>query len=188
MDSQINPLFANALSTGKVVVRRWWVNTQSEKDQVSVQFQQEIEKDTDDNSLVAIAQGGNSKQKPTAIFSFKTNVAQAILGSTEGSFVQGGQPIFGSEMWKGREVNIQVTENFTANPRSKSQQPKANPLTGEIVTSFNSDTQSNDPVYRHTEIVAGSPTHTFVETAHTAANMNKGALSSGINLEDILTR
>ena len=36
--------YSNALTTGQVVVRKWWVNTNSAKNQITVQFQQEVER------------------------------------------------------------------------------------------------------------------------------------------------
>jgi hypothetical protein len=187
MDSQINPLFTNALSTGKVVVRRWWVNTQSEKDQISVQFQQEIEKEEDDNSLMAIAQGSSSKQRPTAIYSFKADVAKAHLGSTEGSFVVEGQPVFANDIW-GKEINIQVTENFTPNPYSKSHQPKVNPGTGEVVTSFNPETKQDEPVYRHTDLVSGKTENTFISKSQSATSAVFGSVPASLDLDAIMNR
>lgn len=188
MDSQINPLFTSALNTGKVVVRRWWVNTQSEKDQISVQFQQEIEKGEDDNSLMAIAQGSSSKQRPTTIYSFKADVAKAHLGSTEGSFVVEGQPVFANDIW-GKEINIQVTENFTPNPYSKSHQPKVNPGTGEVVTAYNGDTQKDEEVYRHTELIGGVANHRFMAPSKdvNAMNATLGSVPKALDL-DFITR
>lgn len=184
----MNPLFVNALDSGKVVVRRWWYNTNSSKDQVTVQFIQQVERPGDTSSLVAIAQGSTNKQTVTALFSFNADVAQAHLGSTEGSFVEEGQPIFASSIW-GQEVNIQVTENFTPNPYSKSHEPKINPGTGEVVTAYNGETGQDDPVYRHTELVAGPASHKFMAPREdvNAMNATLGSVPTGLNL-DFVTR
>lgn len=180
----MNPLFVNALDSGKVVVRRWWYNNNSDKDQVSVQFMQQIEKEGDNNSLLAIAQGSTNKQSVTAIFSFSADVAQAHLGSTEGSFVTEGQPVFANDMF-GQEVNIQVTENFTANPYSKSHQPKINPGTGEVVTAYNAETGEDAPVYRHTELVSGQPANKFISPNQNAVNAVFGKVPGSLDLSAI---
>lgn len=178
----MNPLFVNALDSGKVVVRRWWYNQHSEKDQVTVQFFQKINAPgTPTRSLVAKAQGLNDGQVVSALFSFSRNVAESFLGSTEGSFVTGGQPIFAEDFF-GEEVNIEVTENFTPNPYSKTHEPKMNPGTGEIITMYNPETQQEDPVYRHTELVGGKANHAFMqETVPFSISTGSGP----INLDSI---
>lgn len=176
----MNPLFVNALDSGKVVVRRWWYNQHSEKDQVTVQFFQKIQtQSAPTKSLVAKAQGLNDGQVISALFSFSRNVAEAHLGSTEGSFVTGGEPIFAEDIF-GEEVNIEVTENFTPNPYSKTHEPKMNPGTGEVITMYNPETQQDDPVYRHTELVAGAANHTYVEKV-VPFNINTGSAPMDIN-------
>ena len=179
--------YAEALDSGKVVVRRWWVNTQSDKDQVSVQFQQQIEKGGDNNDLIAIAQGGSNSQRVTAIHSFKTSVARAHLGSTEGSFVEDGQPVFGNDMF-GQEVNIQVIENFVPNPKSRSHEPKCNPSTGEVVMAYNPETKQDDPVYRHTELISGTPNNMFISKNQNAINAVFGKVPASIDLKSIVGR
>ena len=91
-------------------------------------------------------------------------------------------------MWKGREVNIQVTENFAPNPRSKSHQPKSNPVTGEVVVAFNPASSKAEEVYRHTEMVAGKPTHTFIDATYDLAGKDAKATPPGVDISDLLTR
>lgn len=179
--------FQTALTTGKVVVRRWWKNTNSSKNQVSVQFMQQIERPSDNSSLVAIAQGTPSVQTVTAIFSFAEDVALDHLGSTEGSFVDGGQPIFAEDIF-GMEINIQVTENFTRNPYAPNQEPKINPSTGEVVMSFDPETRTDSPVYRHTELVSGAASHTFLSPSQNAVSAMFGGVPANLNLRDIANR
>ena len=179
--------FQTALATGKVVVRRWWKNANSSKNQVSVQFIQQIERPSDNSSLVAIAQGTPSVQTVTAIFSFAEDVALDHLGSTEGSFVEGGQPIFAEDIF-GMDINIQVTENFTKNPFSAGQEPKINPSTGEVVVAFDPETRTDRPVYRHTELVSGTASHTFLAASQNAVNAMMGNVPNKLNLRDIASR
>lgn len=183
----MNPLFVNALDSGKVVVRRWWYNQHSEKDQVTVQFFQKIKAPSsgDTKSLVAKAQGLSDGQIVSALFSFSRDVAESFLGSTEGSFVTGGQPIFAEDFF-GEEVNIEVTENFTPNPYSKTHEPKMNPGTGEIITMYNPETQQEDPVYRHTELIAGQADHVFLDIkASNSVHASIGKFDSKIDLSSI---
>jgi len=153
--------FQTALTTGQVVVRKWWVNANN-PNQIGVQFFQEIESSNQVNNLVALAQGIRPVQTVSAIYSFAKEVALPLLGSTEGDLSQGAKVIFGKEMFKGIDVSIEVTENFTPNPFSSSHEPKINPATGEIVLGYNEETGKNEPVYRHTNLVAGlTPNHVW---------------------------
>ena len=177
--------FTEAFATGKVVVRKCWTN-KNNPEQVAVQFFQQIESPQTTNSLVSLAQGINPVQTVSAIFSFAKEVAQPLLGGTDVDLSDMGEnkAVFASQMFKGQEVSIQVTENFTANPYSNSHQPKINPGTGEVVTGFNPDTGSNDPVYRHTELVPGATaTHTWA-----AKPTMESVASPGIDVNDLLTR
>ena len=137
--------FKEALKTGKVIVRKWWYNEDSTKDQVTVLFQQEVEKPNSEGSskLLAASQGASYKQAVTALWSFRAEVAQDRLGSTEGNFVDEETiPVTGNEMFNLIEddVNIEVVENFTKNPYRKMHEPKMNVHTGEIVTALSSST------------------------------------------------
>ena len=61
--------FKEALTTGKVVVRRAWTNTKN-PEQVAVQFFQQIDSPSSINTLVSMAQGIQPVQTVSAIFSF----------------------------------------------------------------------------------------------------------------------
>ena len=52
------------------------------------------------------------------------------------------------------DLAIQITENFEKNRDcSKTQTPKSNPSTGEVVTALNPATGTHMPVYRHTDLM-----------------------------------
>ena len=176
-----NPAYDQALTTGRVVVRKWFMNRNSTKNQITVQFQQAIERPTDDaaganSMLISLEQGTDnlSKTYPTALRSFNATKAAAILQSMEGDASMGSPVIFADDLYAhlgapaGSTFAIQVTENFEKNPYSKTQTPKSNPTTGEIVVATNPATGTQMPVYRHTELVLASNCfHTFIagETA-----------------------
>tara|TARA_R110002012_G_scaffold38211_2_gene106676 strand:+ start:257 stop:841 length:585 start_codon:yes stop_codon:yes gene_type:complete len=156
--------YENTLATGQVVVRRFWYNTQSSRDQVSVQFAQKVERPSTgvsaNSSLIALEQGSEELDNTTtvtAIRSFSAEKAREIFGATEGSFVEGGTPILGNDVYSKlggapTEVAIQVTENFTKNRYAKNHDPKINPASGEVVMAMNPATDTLMPVYRHTDI------------------------------------
>ena len=171
--------YENALATGQVVVRKWWVNTNSTKNQITVQFQQEVERPASAASanslLISLEQGtealGNTT-RVTALRSFNADKAAAILGSREGDATMGGAVTFANDFYKklglpaDTELSIQVTENFEKNPYSSSQQPKINPATAEVVMALNPETGTNMPVYRHTDLVIASTcSHKFISAA-----------------------
>ena len=156
--------YENTLATGQVVVRRFWYNTQSSRDQVSVQFAQKVERPSTgvsaNSSLIALEQGSEELDNTTtvtAIRSFSAEKAREIFGATEGSFVEGGTPVLGNDVYSKlggapTEVAIQVTENFTKNRYAKNHDPKINPASGEVVMAMNPATDTLMPVYRHTDI------------------------------------
>ena len=183
----MNNSFNSALETGKVVVRRFWYNDNSEKDQVTVQFFQQIKKpETDNSSLLAIAQGISDSQTVSALYSFKADIAKAIFGNTEGSFVESGTPVFANDIFQ-TDVNIEVTENFTANPFSSNHEPKINPSTGEVVVAFNPETNQDDAIYRHTELVTGKADHTFISASSSAIAAGFGGVPK-FDLSSILKK
>jgi len=161
--------YENALATGQVVVRRWWFNTNSSRNQVTVQFAQRIERPataaSSNSLLISLEQGtegiGN-ETTVTALRSFSAEQAQSFFGSTEGTCMEGGDVHFANDLYKSLgggsdvDVAIQVKENFARNKYSQTQQPKSNPSTGEIVTALNPTTGTQMPVYRHTDIVLAS--------------------------------
>ena len=169
--------YENALATGKTVVRRWWANARSTKNQVSVQFQQEIDGPANaanvDSQMIALEQGTEAlggKQRPTAIRSVSAEQAVKLLGSIEGNcYEEGNKVIFADDVY-GFATGIEVKEDFTKNPYSNNQQPKSNPSTGEVVTAVNSVTGTAMPVYRHTKLTAAAQcSHHFVDASAQAA-------------------
>jgi len=181
--------YENALATGQVVIRKWWVNTNSTKNQITVQFQQEVERPASAASanslLISLEQGtealGNTT-RVTALRSFNADKVSAILGSPNGDATQGGDVVFANDFYAklgapaGTELAVQVTENFEKNPYSKTQQPKVNPATGEIVMANNPATGTNMPVYRHTDLVVASTCkHKFI-TAQPEAEAPRAAI------------
>jgi len=165
--------YENALATGKTVVRRWWANTRSTKNQVSVQFQQEITgpvtSSSMDSVMIALEQGTESlggTQRPTAIRSLSAEQAIKLLGAMEGSCNQEGDAVIFADDLYGFPTGIEVKEDFEKNPYSASQQPKSNPSTGEIVTAKNPANGALMPVYRHTKLTAAEQcSHSFVDTS-----------------------
>ena len=172
-----NPAYDQALTTGKVVIRKWWFNTNSTKNQMSVQFQQEVERPASNASaanslLISVEQGTEglgTHTRVTALRSFDANRAAQVLGSREGDATMGSPVMFAEDFYQklgvpaGTQLSIQVTENFTKNPYSKSQSPKINPSTSEVVVATNPETGTQMAVYRHTDLVlAANCEHTFV--------------------------
>lgn len=178
--------FKEALTTGKVVVRKAWVSTKN-PEQVAVQFFQQIDSPSSVNTLVSMAQGIKPIQTVSAIFSFSKDVAQSKLGNTDVDFTAGGEAVYAADMFE-QEVNIQVTENFTPNPYSDSHQPKINPGSGEVVTGYDSSTSKNMPVYRHTELVPGIASHTWAPKDSMKVGTATGQTNKGVDLTDLLTR
>jgi len=167
------PAYEQALLTGKLLVRKWWKNTNSDKEQISVQFQQEVPRKntssaTDVSSLVADAQGISNKARPTAIFSFKAEIAENILGSSEGDCIEEGNEIFFGKVLfpNAKMVGIQVIQTFSPNEFKSDHQPVINPLTGEIKAFF------GRPVYQHEELIAGEGSFTPM-TAADAEEINE---------------
>lgn len=152
-----------ALKDGRVYIRKAWKNA-NKPGQVGVQFVQEIDRDLDNtpNNLISVAQGteGFSKQRVTAIMSFKEEIALKLFGSAEFDLSEDGEAKCADDIFGGL-VSIKVTENFSPNPYAKSHAPKINPSTGQIVTGRSTD-GTLKPVYRHTELVQGEAKHTFI--------------------------
>lgn len=142
------------LATGAVVARRVWENTNSKKDQVTVQVMQRVKLPTEATGLsskvVALAQGLDPEQvgynTVTTLISMKKDVAAKLFGSTEQNFIDTDKPVDVSSLF-GFKVAIQVTENTVKNPSSTKQTPKINPQTKETLM------YNGLPIYRHTALV-----------------------------------
>ena len=194
-----NPAYDQALTTGEVVIRKWWFNTNSTKNQMTLQFQQAVEKPDSQVSansmLISLEQGteplGNTTNV-TALRSINADKATAILGSREGDATMGSPVIEANVFYEklgfppGTKFAIQVTENFEKNPYSNSHSPKVNPTTDEVVVATNPATGTQMPVYRHTELViADTCKHTFIAgeapKAPSTAMVDAMGISQGIN-------
>lgn len=140
----------------EVRVQKIWVNTNSDKNQVTVQFCQEVEKDnTVINPLVQAAQGVNfGPQHLTALMSFNREKAIEFFGTDAGEYKESPfnqrPTVEKFEEAVGEAVAISVTENTTQNPLSPTQTPKVNPQTGEVLT------YKGAPIFRHTELTLES--------------------------------
>lgn len=169
--------YQNALTTGKTVVRRWWVNPRSTKNQVSVQFAQQIERPATASSIeskmIAFEQGtpelGNTTGV-TAIRSLSAEQAVKIFGAMEGTCYNDGDKLHYADDVYGFATGIEVVENFERNPYSSSQEPKVNPSTGEVVKALNPATGTSMPVYRHTKLTAAEAiNHSFLQATPASA-------------------
>jgi hypothetical protein len=174
-----NPAYDQALSTGRVLVRKWFRNNNSTKNQMTVQFQQLVDRpespESSLNELIGLAQGSaiGNQTRVTALMSFNADRASAVLGSMEGDATM-GSPVVAAEVFFNKlaemdgkqfttRLAIQVTENFTKNPKAPRQTAKINPTTKEVVTSLNPATGTQMPVFRHTSLVAeANCNHTFI--------------------------
>jgi hypothetical protein len=145
--------YEQALASGQVIVRKWWRNENSSKDQISVQFQQELERNESDPSsaLLADSQGITGKARPTAIRSFAAQVIIDKLGSDEGNCIEEGQPIhMAKKLFPSVPVlGIQVVQTFEPNELRKNHAPVVNPTTGEVKMILGRE------VYQHEELIAG---------------------------------
>lgn len=167
------------LSSGKVYVRKVWVNKNSKKDQVAIQFIQELDAPAGggSNPVIGMLQGieGAGKTKVTCIESAAREQAEKLFGADKIADTAAGAEILGIEADAlfGRKMAIQVTENTEKNPFSASQEPKKNPKTGEILVDEN-----GRPIYRHTSLVlAEACENTFLRAAGTKAPSIGSALS-----------
>jgi hypothetical protein len=136
--------------TSKLKVRRIWVNTNSSKDQVTVQLSQQVEGSS--NPLLALTQGINPTSTITALVSFKAEVAEKIFGTTD--FTAPDVDDFNTHMdLKGtalENMNISVVENTTKNPNFD-QEPKIDPSNNDVLC------YNGKPIYRHTELQMSGP-------------------------------
>lgn len=137
--------------TSSVRIRKIWTNNNSDKDQVSVQFSQEMEGSVSQNALISAAQGTNfGPTVPTAILSFKTSKAQEYFGTTDADYSDmpfADRPgVEAFEEAVGGQIAISIVENTERNPNQPNQTPKINPQTGEVLL------HDGSPIYRHTEI------------------------------------
>ena len=139
-----------------VKIRKIWENTDSTKDQVTVQFVQKARGPLSVSKLAVIAQDLSSlgTGTVTALFSMKSDVCQRLFGTTDADYsdlefdqMPSAAPL---EKELGEALTISVVENTTQNPANPNQTPKINPLTQEVLMS------GGKPIYRHTTLTPAS--------------------------------
>lgn len=162
--------FQKALSSGQTLIRRIWKNQSSGKDQYTVQFMQEINRDPQEVSdsgdaeslMIAASQGINPGQRATALRSVSASVLKAKgFPLTDSEFFREGQPVkTGADLF-GFELEIQIVENTERNPYSSTQEPKINPTTKEVLKD-----EKGNPIYRHTSVLPlGSAQNKFMQAS-----------------------
>lgn len=187
----MNETIKKALETGRVLIRRIFPNPNSAKNQVTVQFYQQIDVPSSGTAsrLVALAQGidGAGKNNVTANFSFAAGtVAKMLEIDTEQdqNFFNEGKPVFAEQLF-GADVivNIEVLENTDPNEYNANgevvrtlETGKVNPRTGEQLMN------GEKPIFRHTSLIEGVPTHTFLSHNTTVQKVaEKVALDAAAN-------
>ena len=167
----MKPAIKKALEEGKLLIRRIFPNTNSAKNQVTVQFYKRITVPSDGNVnvLVAIAQGieGAGHNNVTANFSFNADTVKARMPEVDveqdNNFFESDTVVEASVLFGEATVDIEVEENFDSNEYDtngevvRTLDAKVNPTTGEVLE------KGGQPIYRHTRLVAGTANHTFVQ-------------------------
>lgn len=132
--------------TSEIRIRRIWENTNSSKNQVTVQFAQQTQ--GGGNPLLALTQGINLNGMLTALVSFSKEQCENLFGTSK--FDPKDLDKFETYMDVSKtpfaNFTISVEENTIQNPANPNQQPKVNPKTEAILTS------GGKPIYRHTEL------------------------------------
>lgn len=153
--------FSEALKTGKLVIRKVWENTNSAKNQVSIQLQQKIAipEGSNSNAVLAFLQGIEDAgfTKPTVIVSAKADVVLA-KGLEYLDYTTEDKAVLAENFFPW-ELGIQIVENLVQNPQSPNQEAKRNPQTGNILT------LDGKRIYRHTYLVpvgTSGISHTFL--------------------------
>lgn len=168
--------FTASLEDGKTMVRKIWKNPRRDG-QYTVQVMQELETQSTESNLIAIAQGIDNKPRVTALLSFKGDAlakrgidvpkldAKGMDGVT---YCFEGEPTLEAQtVFNGVDVEIQILENHVRNPYAESQQPKINPNTSEVLT------KNGKAIYRHTSIVPkGSAQHEFIQHDTVSTNVD----------------
>jgi hypothetical protein len=170
--------FETALATGKALIRKVWVNEGSTKNQLGIQLVQQIQNNSEAVNPSLLLQGIKNTQKLTVVISAKQDVA--LSGGVKiQDYIEQDEVLFAEDLYAKLagapvEVNIQCTENnspYRMNgsiiARNAAGEPltidaKINPSTGEIVMA------NGKEVYRHTSLVFGKPSHTFLRAESTS--------------------
>jgi hypothetical protein len=159
--------FNKALSEGKTMVRSIRKNINSDKDQYTVQFMQQVDNPNSEGTdeIVALSQGYTPGQRVTALASVAGKKLEemgimSLLAKTSDkltTFFEEEDTLLEGTRILGVDLDISVEENTTKNPLSMSQQPKINPTSNEVLTS------DGLPIYRHTKVVKrGKGTYNFL--------------------------
>lgn len=158
-------------------IRRIWENTNSTKDQVTVQFFDTLQSG-ETNPLLALTQDINLTSKVTALLSFAKEQAIKLFGTTKFDPSNPDDPNTYMEVPQScKDLNIQIIENTIQNPATPNQTPKVNPKTGEVLMS------NGEPIYRHTSIVFGAAKNVFLKhdvVAQTAAATTEGVAKQSV--------
>jgi hypothetical protein len=170
--------FETALATGKALIRKVWVNEGSTKNQLGIQLVQQIQNNSEAVNPSLLLQGIKNTQKLTVVISAKQDVA--LSGGVKiQDYIEKDEVLFAEDLYAKLagapvEVNIQCTENNSpyrmngsiiarnAAGEPLTIDPKINPSTGEIVMA------NGKEVYRHTSLVFGKPSHTFLRAESTS--------------------
>ena len=170
--------FETALATGKAMIRKVWVNEGSSKNQLGIQLVQQIQNNTEAVNPSLLLQGIKNTQKLTVVISAKQDIALSA-GVKVQDYVEQDEVLFAEDLYAKLagapvEVNIQCTENDSpyrmngsiiarnAAGEPLTIEPKINPSTGEVVEA------NGKPIYRHTSLVFGKPSHTFLRAESTS--------------------
>jgi hypothetical protein len=144
--STIKQKFPVTLNTGKCFISSIFINDNAKTAPVTVQFAQKIVGENN-NPILTKTLGGNSFQVVTDLipFTMERAIAYGLVNSSGTPRVlTDDNPFFAEDIFEA-ECNIAVIENTIKNENKPKQQPKVNPVTGEIIT------YQGQPVYRHTQ-------------------------------------
>lgn len=146
--------FKQALDTGKVVLRRVWLNENSKYGNWTFQFFQKIEKPQEGNSglLLSISLGieGYNSNIVSDLLTFSPKKAEE-MGISIGDYYKDDQEaIFADDIF-GVPTGIQVVDNTYKNSKRPSQTPRMNPTTNEYLVDAH-----GRPIFRHTQILPGA--------------------------------
>lgn len=143
-----------------LLIRRIWKNTNSTKDQYTVQFFQVME--GSGNPLLSITQNVSFDSKLTALVSFSKEQCEKVFGTLSFDPKDANDPktfMAAPAILKG--YSISVVENTTQNPNNPNQTAKINPKTAEVLTI------NGNPIYRHTDLVPTESVQTILLKADT---------------------
>lgn len=142
----IRERFSKALASGKPFVVQSFLR-ESKTAPVAVQFAQLILREGS-NPVLSLQLGGNTGTIITTIKNFTIEQAKKLgLNNGEEQKIFNDNNVIFVERISPMALEIAVVENTTKNEKLRSQQPKVNPVTGEILT------YNGQPIYVHTDLV-----------------------------------